>query len=162
MCVNSSTAVLLQTAQAYIGQPGGSGHKVKARIVFDSCSQRTYVTQRLKDSLHLHPVASDKLKITAFGDEEPTQREYERVQFSIKAIDGMELYAKGMLFQPSATQYVVKPLRQLSRNILTFKGCAWQRNPIPATKFKSMFYWELAIIGTLSPTLSGEETVLDQ
>ena len=93
--MNSSTAVLLQTAQAYVGQPGGSGHEVKARIVFDSCSQRTYVTQRMKDSLSLHPVASDTLKITVFGDEEPTRKEYEQVQFSIKAIDGMELYAKG-------------------------------------------------------------------
>ena len=39
MCVSSNTAVLLQTAQAYVGQPG-SGHEVKARMVFDSCSQR--------------------------------------------------------------------------------------------------------------------------
>jgi hypothetical protein len=67
--------------------------EVRARIVFDSCSQRTYVTQRLKESLNLRPIASDTLKITAFGYEEPTQREYEQVQFSITAIDGMELYA---------------------------------------------------------------------
>ena len=94
MCVNSNTAVLLQTTQAYVGQPG-SGHEVKARIVFDSCSQRTCVTQRLKDRLSLRPVASDTLKITAFGDAEPAQSEYEQVQFSIKATDGMEFYAKG-------------------------------------------------------------------
>ena len=68
MCVNNNTAVLLQTAQAVVGQPGNSGQKVKARIVFDPCSQRTYVTQRLQKTLNLHPVGSDMLKITAFGE----------------------------------------------------------------------------------------------
>ena len=68
MCGNSNTAVLLQTAQVYVDQPG-SEHEVKA-------------------------IESDTLKITAFGVAEPTQNDYEQVQFSIKAIDGMELYAK--------------------------------------------------------------------
>ncbi len=89
MCVNNNTAVLLQTAQAVVGQPGNSGQKVKARIVFDPCSQRTYVTQRLQKTLNLHPVGSDMLKITAFGDEESTEREYDQVRISITAIDGM-------------------------------------------------------------------------
>ena len=122
--------VLCKCKWAYVGQPG-SGHEVKARIVFDSCSQRTYVIQRLKDRLCLRPVASNTLNITAFGDAEPTQSEYEQVQFSIKAIDGMKLYAKGMLSQPSVMPYVVKPLRQLLRSNHIFKACAWLRNLIP-------------------------------
>ncbi|XP_028413520.1 uncharacterized protein LOC114536353 [Dendronephthya gigantea] len=110
MYVNSSTAVLLQTAQALVGQPGSSGRKVKERIVFDSCSQRTYVSQHLKENLDLSLVGSDTLKITAFGDDEPSQKEYEQVQFSITALDGMELYAKGYVVpticSPICTQSV--------------------------------------------------------
>ena len=88
MCVNSSTAVLLQTTPAYVGNPGSYGREVKAKIVNDSCGQRTHVIQRLKESLYLHSVGRDTLKVTAFEDEEPSQREYEQVQISITAIDG--------------------------------------------------------------------------
>ena len=68
---------------------------MKSRIVFDSCSQRSYITQRLRENLNLLPNGSDTMKITAFGDKEPRQRECEKVQISITALDGMELYVNG-------------------------------------------------------------------
>ena len=39
------------------------------RIVFDSGSQKSYVTQKLKNELNLKFVGRERLLIKAFGDE---------------------------------------------------------------------------------------------
>ena len=56
---NSSTPVLLQTAQAIVYNPQRPECKVKARIILDSGSQRTYLTDNLKNILQL-PVLERK------------------------------------------------------------------------------------------------------
>ena len=92
MCVNSNTSVLLETARAAVGSPNDPPRKVNARIIFDSCSQRTYVSHRLQDTLKLPQVGADELLVKAFGDETPKSRYCELVQLSITSVDGMELY----------------------------------------------------------------------
>ena len=84
MGVNSCTAVLLQTALAFVGQLGDSEHRMKARIVFDSCSERTCVLQHLREIPNLRLVGEDTLKITAFENDEPSQKEYEQVQRTLQ------------------------------------------------------------------------------
>ena len=52
MYVESNTAVLLQTAQSLVGKVGSElVGKHNARIVFDSCSQRSYISNRLRNIL---------------------------------------------------------------------------------------------------------------
>jgi len=58
--------VLLQTAWAVASSaPGSSG--VTVRILFDSGSQLSYVTERLKGQLRLKSVKIEKLHLNTFG-----------------------------------------------------------------------------------------------
>lgn len=90
--VDGNTSVLLQTTQGLARRPNNPDGKVKVRVIFDSCSQRSYVSQRLHGTLQLPVIGSHNLLIKAFGDESPRLRSCELVQLSITSIDGMELY----------------------------------------------------------------------
>ena len=92
LCINSSTSVLLQTARAIVGKPGDPRKKVQARIVFDSCSQRSYISKRLQDALKLPAVTSDNLLVKTFANESPRLMSCDMVQISITAMDGLKLY----------------------------------------------------------------------
>ena len=48
-CVNADTPVLLQTAQAYIHKPSNPSCGMTIRLMLDGGSQRSYITQRIKD-----------------------------------------------------------------------------------------------------------------
>ena len=72
---NSSTPVLLQTAQAIVYNPQQPECKVKARIVLDSGSQRTYLTDNLKNILQLPVLEKKQVSIKTFGSTE------ERLEF---------------------------------------------------------------------------------
>lgn len=52
-CVNANTPVLLQTAQVYIHKPYHPTCGTTIRIMLDGWSQRSYMTQRVKDILEL-------------------------------------------------------------------------------------------------------------
>ena len=72
---NSSTPVLLQTAQAIVYNPQRPECKVKARIILDSGSQRTYLTDNLKNILQLPVLERKQVSIKTFGSTD------ERVEF---------------------------------------------------------------------------------
>lgn len=99
MCINTNTSVLLQTAQAFVSKPTQPQERVKARIIFDSCSQRSYISHRLCNALELNSVGTDKLLIKAFGDESPRLKSCELVQLGITSIDGMELYVNVVMWK---------------------------------------------------------------
>ena len=65
--VSASTPVLLQTANALTYMPGKSAVKVKARLILDSGSQRTYVSARLREHLNLPAESSQRISIKTFG-----------------------------------------------------------------------------------------------
>ena len=65
--VSASTPVLLQTANALSYKPGNSAVRVKARLILDSGSQRTYVSARLREHLNLPAESSQRISIKTFG-----------------------------------------------------------------------------------------------
>ena len=65
--VDAKTSVLLQTAQAMVSGTGHDEKSVKARVILDSCSQRSYVSCRQKESLNLL-VRTEKLMIRRRSD----------------------------------------------------------------------------------------------
>ena len=90
---NSGASVLLQTATAMAGNPNvPQQQKVQARIVFDSCSQKSYMSNRLKNSLELQPVNKQSLLVKTFGNDSPKLMSCDLVQVSITAVDGLEVY----------------------------------------------------------------------
>ena len=66
--VGSQDSVLPQTALALI-QNGSTtaSNGIKARLIFDSGSQKSYVTQRVRDQLSLPTISKESLLIKTFG-----------------------------------------------------------------------------------------------
>ena len=59
--------MLLQTAQAIAGNESNQ-RETRVRVLFNSGSQRSYVTEDLCHSLGLTPVRVEKLRLNTFGD----------------------------------------------------------------------------------------------
>lgn len=80
----SSRSVLLQTATSDIF--GASCHNsVKTRLLFDTGSQRSYITNELKERLNLKCVRKENVVIKTFGDLNNTEiKRLEVVQFKVK------------------------------------------------------------------------------
>ena len=71
--VDSQTPILLQTARLQLCNPNDTlapPRCVEARAIMDSGSQRSYVTCRLRESLHLPTKRTESLHIKTFGSTE--------------------------------------------------------------------------------------------
>ncbi|XP_068734496.1 uncharacterized protein [Montipora capricornis] len=79
-------SVLLQTATAEVVRPDNDSSPLNVRLVFDSCSQRCYVTQAVKENLQLPVVGRDSLLIKTFGESDARLRTCEIVQVGIKTL----------------------------------------------------------------------------
>ena len=89
MYCNSVTSVLMLTARANVRNTNRLG-SVNARIIFDNCSSKTYVTKRLKKGLNLKPIGSSRIAVNRFMDEqsEPLNLNCDIVQVEVMGIDG--------------------------------------------------------------------------
>ena len=80
---NISSDILLQTAKCFISnleeEKGGL-----TRLMFDSGSQRSYITEDLRKRLNLKTLRKEKIVIKTFGDFSSTLRELDVVQFRVK------------------------------------------------------------------------------
>ena len=63
-----------------------------AQIIFDSCSQRSYVTFRMREQLNLPTVVKETLLIKTFGDHSASVKECDIVQLCIRTVDAMSVY----------------------------------------------------------------------
>ena len=81
---NSSTPVLLQTAQAVVFNPQQPDCKVKVRIILDSDSQRTYLTDNLKNTLRLPSQQKKQVSIKTFGSTDERLAQVDVVAFGIE------------------------------------------------------------------------------
>ena len=115
--VESNTAVLLQTAESLVGKVGSvMKAKHKARIVFDSCSQRSYISNRLSYTLNLETVESENLLIKTFGDEPPKVLACNRVKFAVTDTEGneivMDAYSVPTICSPISNQSIKVALEE--------------------------------------------------
>ena len=65
--VDSKTAVLLQTAQTRIYNPMNPQCSVMVRVLLDSGSQRSYITEEVMQKLGLTPMSRQIIAISTFG-----------------------------------------------------------------------------------------------
>ena len=91
MHISNKNSVLLQTAHTFVKVPGDAKTEQNVHLIFDSGSQKSYVTEELKRALNLPAIAKEKLMMKAFGDSSPKVRECEIVQIGIKCIDEVEV-----------------------------------------------------------------------
>ena len=80
-----ATSVLLQTATTTITSVTNPTNGVKARILFDLGSQRSFVSYRLCTVLNLQKLRSDRLIIKTFGNTSEQLQECPLVQICIQA-----------------------------------------------------------------------------
>ena len=76
MYVDLNTLILLQTANASVPRIHQLHSVVTMHILFDSGSQRSYISERAKEKLGLFPKRKEKLLIKTFGQEDEDVREW--------------------------------------------------------------------------------------
>ncbi|CAB3998519.1 Hypothetical predicted protein [Paramuricea clavata] len=96
MCVNTKNAVLLQTAKATIYRPDKLHRKQKARIILDGGSQRTYVTERVRNEMNLVTSHSESLTIKPFGSSGGTTQKRRKFENDTSCKEEDESFAKTM------------------------------------------------------------------
>ena len=90
--------------------------KHKARIVFDSCSQRSYISNRLRSTLKLETVESENLLIKTFGDKSPKVLSCDKVKFAVTDTEGneiiMDAYSVPTICSPISNQSIKVALEE--------------------------------------------------
>ena len=88
--ISSGEMVLMQTAKANIRNPI-EGTQENGRILFDSGSQRTYITESLARKLNLKLGKMNEITLLTFGSEKPKTQKTPSTTFDIKLRDGSVL-----------------------------------------------------------------------
>ncbi|XP_065654791.1 uncharacterized protein LOC136081405 [Hydra vulgaris] len=86
--VSKGNSVLLQTALVTI--ISGTTELRNCRILFDSCSQLSYVSPSIRERLHLETIDQKKISIKTFGNQCITEN-LEKVQFCVLDINGARI-----------------------------------------------------------------------
>ena len=89
---NGGRTVLLQTARA-IATNNDTNSTTQVRILFDSGSQRSYVTERVCAKLRLNPIHTEKLQVNTFGGEHFKTKQCKLVRFDIHKPERVTLTA---------------------------------------------------------------------
>ena len=79
--VDSNTFVLLQTAVGEVSSVNHPHTGLTMRILFDSGSQRSYITELARNKLSLSAMRTKKLLIKTFGCENEQLKECDVVEF---------------------------------------------------------------------------------
>ena len=87
-CVKTQVPVLLQTAKAYMFNLNEPNYGMTVRLMLDGGSQRSYMTQRVKDELGLQPEHVEQVQIKTFGSETTTVQTVEVVRVGISLRTG--------------------------------------------------------------------------
>ena len=86
----SNKVVLLQTALAEVSNPHDPCRVLRARIVMDSGSQKSYLTQRVKQILSLPVASTQQLSIAAFGSTKGKPLSCESVHLAVRNKSGVD------------------------------------------------------------------------
>ena len=86
--VSSKTPVLLQMAQVTITQGDATVNSAKVRVILDSGSQRSYITNRVRNQLNLPTEKTETMVIKTFGSEEERIQTCDSVKFVLKSQHG--------------------------------------------------------------------------
>ena len=105
--------MLMQTARTQIKNPE-SGLKQTARILLDSCSQRTYITEALAKKLNLKLGDRDEFMLVTFGSEKPRKTESRNTKLDIVLKDGSTLTINANVVPHIAVSIQRRPVNSTS------------------------------------------------
>ena len=89
-CKNN--CVLLQTAKAKVSTPNNVSNSCTVRLLFDSCSQKSYISTRLRNQLCLPTINTDNVLIKPFEKEDATLKRCDVVQFVVECRDNLNVF----------------------------------------------------------------------
>ena len=92
MFIGSKGSVLLQTARANISRSVNGQCFVSARMMFDSSSQRSYISENLQKTLNLPFTGQETLLIKTFGESNAKRRGCDMVHMAVETVDSMQIY----------------------------------------------------------------------
>ena len=117
--ISSGEMVLMQTARADINNPN-NGLKQNVRILLDSGSQRTYVTESLAKKLDLKIGKREEIMLVTFGSEKPKRIQTRTTKLDIVLKDGSTL--------------------NISANVVPQIAGSIQRRPVDLKSFRNWRY----------------------
>ena len=98
---------MLQTAQANVSDVNGR-NSTTLRILFDSGSQLSYITEEAKKRLHLQAIEKSEVLIKTFGNRDDSKT-LEKVRFCVKGKNGISVYVTALTSEictPISGQFV--------------------------------------------------------
>lgn len=117
MHVSGRTPVLLQTARTQASNPLYTALATQVRIILDSGSQRSYVTDRLKRELQLPTEHTENMIVKTFGSGEQKRYNCSVTRIRLHTKDGhgieLELVAVPLICEPLCGQPIVCAVKQL-------------------------------------------------
>ena len=81
----------LQTARAKVGNPSGDVY-CNVRILLDYCAQKSYISTRLRNELCLPSIRTETVLIKTFGNNEPSLKKCNIVQFALEYQDNLRVF----------------------------------------------------------------------
>ena len=104
-----NNCVLLQTATASVRNPNGDS-SCDVRILLDSCSQKSYISTRLRNKLCLSPTGTETVLIKTFGNNEASLKKCDIVQVALECQDNLVVfinaYEVDLICGPTANQTI--------------------------------------------------------
>ena len=95
----NDTSILLQTARAKVHRVDKPDNEAVIRLILDSCSQKSYISARLRDHLQLPTVKTEKVIIKEFGNTTGTLKTCDSVQIAIKSADNLTLFINAFVVE---------------------------------------------------------------
>ena len=129
MYASARTPILLQTARTHVSQPERPDLRVDTCVIFDCGSQRSYVTETLKNRLALPVKSVDTLMVKTFGSSEEQVHHCEVVDLLLETRGGeclqLSFLAVPLICDPLVSQplsHVVKMFPHLAELDLVDTG----------------------------------------
>ena len=132
MLLASGEKVLLQIATVLIQKMDGSIN-VTARVLLDSASQRTFMTDRLAKQLKLIPEHKELLSVATFGAEKASNIHTYVVHFRVKTKDGSRMLMFANALNQITGSIKRGPLHQKDMEFLQLIPQNKMADPIPNT-----------------------------
>ena len=137
-CLASGENVLLQTATTNIKNPQNN-RSVKARVLLDPGSHRTYITEKLANRLELKRLEEEIISVVTFRSTKPTQIESHVVSIELPLKDGTSFNLLDSII-PEITGFIQRSPCKLEKQHSCGRICHLQTPSILKKKFRLLNY----------------------
>lgn len=158
--IYSGKSVLLQTAQVTAFNPDYPSRTARIRIVLDTGSQRSYITDSMRERLALTPAGEQRMTIMTFGDAQGSDRVCEYLEVGLKLKNGQNQIVTLFSVPMICETLIAHPLAECREACPHLTGLELADDPGDNQQLQvdvligSDHYWDL-ITGRLRKGISG-------